>query len=260
MKILGILLIIGGLAGIGYYLFLMFKKKNNKNSNLKSIYELKQSADKLVDIGKGDEYAEYVSLIGKIKNTELVNSPFTKKPVAYCEAMVSIITERKETFKDSIGNDQTKIITKETVIMNSKLGSILQFVDLSTSEAAVLEINCGGCELDVPVTIDEKITPEQFDSLNLNIYIPDNLREEKIIGYKIKEKSIENETEVYVVGEARVSGRCIHICLPKDLKRPFIVTTNKKEIKSSNNINDYIYLIAGGVIFVLGIIFLTLFK
>ena len=250
-----ILLLICGLL-LCLILYPVIKKKNNlvKNTKLTTIAYLIKKFEQMTMLNKGDTYTEYVTLAGKIQNRDLSITPFSKKNVAYFEASASILTERKEKVKDSTGYDQTKIIRTEKTIYSESTGDKLELIDKTTSESVILEINCGGCNIDIPEFMSKEVSKEEFDLYNTDIVIPNDLAGDDILGYKIKEKILENGSNVYVVGEARKSGGKIHICLSRDLKKPFIVTTKPIEnyIKQKKD-NSWIILIIGIVLVLLGI-------
>ena len=263
MKILLIILLIIGGVVVCALLYPYIKKKNNlvKNSNLTTVAKLIQKFEQMTILDQGDTYYEYVSLVGKIKNKEFCITPFTRQNVVFYRAMANIITERTEIIKDTRGFDQTKLIHTEKTIFNEFKGDRLEFVDSSTPESVVLEINCGGCQIDTDRSFEKQISKEEFDSYNLNVTIPENLENSKVLGYKINEQFLENDSDVYVVGEARKSGGKIHICLSRDLKKPFIVSTKKKEEVIENYKDNSLYfLILGIFLIIVGIVLIFIWK
>lgn len=256
MKVLLIiLLIIIGLL-LALVVYPMLKKKQNlvKNTGFTTVAKLLQKFEQMTILDQGDTYSEYVSLIGKVKNAEQVFSPFSNNLVAYAESSANIIVEKKELIKDERGFDQTKIIRVEKTIFNQRVGDRLELTDNSSPESVVLEINSGGCEMDIPLTLEQEVTEDNFKNYNLNINIPDEFLNTKILGYRVKERTLNNDSLVYVVGEARKSGGKIHICLSRNLKKPFIISTKEKEeyIKKYKQ-NSYLYLILGIVCILIGL-------
>ena len=251
-----IILIVVGLI-LSLVIYPIMKKKQNlvKNTDFTTVAKLLQTFEQMTILDKGDTYFEYVSLMGKIKNIDSTITPFSKKLVAYYESIANIIVEKRELVQDERGFSQTKITKIEKTIFNQKNGNRLELVDKSTPESVVLEINSGGCEMDIPLTLEKEVTEDEFKSYNLNIEIPQELMDTKVLGYKIKEKTLDNDSIGYVVGEARKSGGKIHICLSRDLKKPFILSTKAKEefIKKYKQ-NSYLYLVVGFICISIGLV------
>ena len=69
------------------------------------------------------------------------------------------------------------------------------------------------------------------------------------------EETIEENQNLYVIGEAYKVGNKIHIGKPNDSKKPFIVTTkSEEEIVNNSDQNAKLLLIGGIIAIVIGVI------
>lgn len=250
MNIIIALLLIGG--GLGAIFYLKPKTQNNiteiKYMQTKTISELKDMFNQMDSNGLGQDYREFVELKGTAVSSNLVGTPFSNREVVYCESKLAQVTETNEQYRDNNGNLRTRTTKQENTISDEKTSQEISMVDNSTNEPVVLEINGTGCNLDIPKTFD-RFEPKAnlgnyryFNSFSWNRYGSETL------GFKMIEKTIEANQNLYVIGEAFKVGNIIHIGKPQDNKKPFIVTTKSEEdlINSSNQ--KSLFLLIGGLI------------
>lgn len=254
--IIPIILIVIGLVAIFY---LYPKTKNNvteiKYLKTKTVSELEEMFKQMDENGLGNEYREFVELKGKIVSDNLVEAPFSNRKVAYCESKLAQVTEIREQYRDSNGSMRTRIRKHETVISNEKTSQEISLVDNSTNTQIVLELNAIGCELDIPKTFD-RFEPRgnlsryrYFNSFSWNRFGAETL------GFKMTENTIEENQNLYVIGEAFKVGDSIHIGKPQDNKKPFIITTKSEEDLINNSNQKAMFSLIGGIIaIVIGII------
>ena len=257
--LIAIALIAGGLASIFY---IRTKAQSTsmemKFMQTKSIADLKEMFNQMDSNGLGNEYREYVELKGNIVSNELVETPFSNRKVAYCESSLAQVTEQREQYRDSNGNMQTRVNKRANNISNEKSSQEINMKDSSSNESVVLEINGTGCNLDIPKTFD-RFEPKSnlnnyryFNSFSWDRYGAETL------GFKMTEKTINENQSLYVLGEAFRVGDTIHIGKPQDPKKPFIVTTKSEEdFVNKSNQNAKFALIGGIVAIVIGIIFIV---
>lgn len=257
-----IALIVGGLVAIFY----LRKKAQNdvleiKYMQTKSISELNDMFKQMDETGLGNDYREFVELKGNIVSNSPVTTPFSNRQVAYCNSEVTQVTEIKEQYKDSNGHYQTRVNKVETPISNEKSSQDVSIADSSSQEPVVLEINSTGCKLDIPKTFD-RFEPKSnlsnyryFNSFSFDRFGADTL------GFKMTEKTIENNQNLYVIGEAFRMGNTIHIGKPMDSKKPFIVTTKSEEdLINNSNQKSLFFLIGGIAAIIIGLVkFIALF-
>lgn len=254
--IIPILFIVGGLVAIFY---IRPKTKDNvteiKYMQTKTISELNDMFKQMDENGLGDNYREFVELKGTISADNLVETPFSNRKVAYCESIVSQVTESKEQYRDSNGNMRTRVNKHENTISNEKSSQDISIVDNSSNESVVLEINASGCKLDIPKTFDRFEQKgnlgnyRYFNSFSLNRFGAETL------GFKLTEKTINENQNIYAIGEAFKVGNKIHIGKPQDNKKPFIVTTKSEEdLINTSNKNAMIALIGGIIAIVIGVV------
>lgn len=247
--IASILLIAGGLWSIFY---LRPKTKNHvleiKSMQTKSISQLLNIFKQMEENGLGDNYREFVELKGKVKSDKLFETPFSNRQVVYCESNLSQVTENKEQYRDNNGNIRTKTTKHENTISNEKTSEEILLDDGSSDKYVVLEINATGCKLDIPKTFD-RFEPKNnlgnykyFNSFSMSRYNSNTL------GFKMTEKTIEKNKNIYVIGEAFKVGNDIHIGKPNDNKKPFIVTTKSEEDLVNNSNQTAMFALIGGVI------------
>lgn len=251
-----ILLIGGGLVAIFY---IRPKTQNNvtemKYMKTKTISELKEMFNQMDANGLGDNYREFVELKGTVVSDNLVDTPFSDRRVVYCESKLDQVTESREEYRDSNGNIQTRIKKHENTISEEKSSQEICILDNSTNESVVLEINGVGCNLDIPKTFD-RFEPKTnlgnyryFNTFSLNRFGAETL------GFKMTEKTINENQSLYVIGEAFRVGDKIHIGKPQDGKKPFIVTTKSEEdIINKSKQNATFALIGGIIAIILGIV------
>jgi len=237
----------------------MARNKNNliKNMKTKTVAQLLQKFEQMTILDQGDTYSEFVELKGVVKAAEIYKAPFSKTDVAYFQAGATEVTEKTEQVMDNTGHSQTKITKKEKNVYSESKGTKIEFNDGSTPQNIVLEIGCGGCEIDIPTTLSKYEEFDKMDYLNLPFTITLNSYGEKTLGFNLKEKTIMDNTNLYVVGEAFKLNGIIHISCARNSKKPFIITTKSKEEylmkfgKSSN-----LMLIIGIISIIIGIILL----
>lgn len=254
-----ILFIIAGLALIFYVRTkAQDTAREMKFMQTKSISDLKDMFDQMDSNGLGNEYREYVELKGNIVSDNLVETPFSNRSVAYCEATVSQVIEEKKEYTDSNGNRETRIDKREEEISTEKSSQEISIKDGSSDDSVDIELNATGCNLDIPKTFD-RFEPKSnvnnyrfFNSISINRYGAET------IGFKMVEKTISANQNLYVLGEAFKVGNTIHIGKPRDSKKPFVVTTKSEEdfINKSNQ-NARIALIAGVITIAVGVYLLV---
>lgn len=251
-----ILLIGGGLVSIFY---IRPKTKNivteMKFMQTKTISELNDMFNQMNENGLGNDYREFVELKGTIVSDNPVQTPFSNRKVAYCESKVAQVTESREQYRDSNGHIQTRVSKHENTISEEKSSQEISMLDNSSNEPVILEINGTGCKVDIPKTFD-RFEPKgnlgnyrYFSSFSLGRFGAETL------GFKMIEKTINENQSLYVIGEAFRVGNKIHIGKPLDTKKPFIVTTKSEEdMINTSNKNAMFALIGGIIAIVIGII------
>ena len=237
-----ILFIIAGLALIFYVRTkAQDTAREMKFMQTKSISDLKDMFDQMDSNGLGNEYREYVELKGNIVSDNLVETPFSNRSVAYCEATVSQVIEEKKEYTDSNGNRETRIDKREEEISTEKSSQEISIKDGSSDDSV------------------DRFEPKSnvnnyrfFNSISINRYGAET------IGFKMVEKTISANQNLYVLGEAFKVGNTIHIGKPRDSKKPFVVTTKSEEdfINKSNQ-NARIALIAGVITIAVGVYLLV---
>lgn len=260
MNIIIALLLIGG--GLGAIFYLKPKTQNNiteiKYMQTKTISELKDMFNQMDSNGLGQDYREFVELKGTVVSNSLVEAPFSNRKVAYCESKLAQVSEISEQYRDNNGSLRTRTTRRENIISDEKTSQVISMIDSSTNEPVVLEINGAGCDLDIPKTFD-RFEPKSnlggyryFNSFSWNRYGSETL------GFKMTEKSIEPNQNLYVIGEAFKVGDTIHIGKPQENKKPFIVTTKSEEDLINNSNQKSLFLLIGGLIAIavgIGILF-----
>lgn len=258
MNIIVSLILIGG--GLVSALYLRKKAKDSvlemKYMQTKSISDLIDMFNQMDENGLGNDYREFVELKGNIVNNELVETPFSSRKVAYYEAKLSQVVENVSQYRDSNGNLRTKTSNSEIEISNETSSQEIYIKD-SSDKTVTVEINATGCNADIPKTLDKFERKDNlskyryFNSFSFNRYGSDT------IGFKMEEKTINENQNIYVLGEAFKVGNDIHIGKPQDSKKPFIVTTKSEEdfINTSNK-KSISYLIGGIIAIITGIIML----
>ncbi len=254
--IIPIIFIIGGFVAIFY---VRPKTQNNvtemKFLQTKKINELKDMFDQMDSNGLGNDYREFVELKGNVLSTNLKETPFSNRQVAYCKSRLAQVIEIKEQYRDSNGNMRTRVNKQENTISEEKSSQEIELLDGSTNESVVLEINGVGCKLDIPKTFD-RFEPKTnlgnyryFNSFSFNRFGAET------IGFKMTEETIDNNQQLYVIGEAFKVGNKIHIGKPQDSKKPFIVTTKSEEDLINKSNQTAMFTLIGGIIaIVVGIV------
>ena len=248
--IIPLIFIGGGLVAIFY-----FRPKNQGNiqeikyMQTKTISELKEMFSQMDSNGLG------IELKGTIVSDNLVDTPFSNRKVAYCQSELDQVTEVTEQYRDSNGSYRTRTSKNEIPISNEKSSQEISIIDNSTNEPVSVEINATGCKLDIPKTFD-RFEPKNnlrnyryFNTFSFNRFGAETL------GFKMTEKTIDANQNLYVIGEAFKVGDMIHIGKPIDNKKPFIVTTKSEEdLVNSSNKKSLLLLIGGIAAIILGII------
>lgn len=256
MEVLIPLLLIGG--GLVAIFYLRPKTQNNvteiKYMKTKTVAELKEMFDQMDASGLGNDYREFVELKGAIVSDNLVETPFSNRKVPYCESKLIQVTETREQYRDSNGNMQTRVRKHENTISDEKSAQDILLSDNSSNEPVVVEINAVGCNSDIQKSFD-RFEPKvnlsnyrYFNSFSWNKFGAETL------GFKMIEKTIEINQNLYVIGEAFKVGDKIHIGKPQDSKKPFIITTKSEEdLINSSNQKAMFALIGGIIAIVIGI-------
>lgn len=256
--LISLLLVGGGLVSIFY---IRNKITNNvteiKYMNTKKISELQEMFSQMQENGLDTDYREYVELKGTVAPTNVVETPFSNKKVAYCESKLLQVSEVKETRRNSNGEIVDDTRREENTISDEKSAQEITMIDSSSNEEIVLEINASGCKLDIPKTFD-RFEPKN-NLMNYRYFNSFSWRNygSETIGFRMKENTINCNQSLYVIGEAFKVDDKIHIGKPQDSKKPFIVTTKSEEdlINKSKN-NAMIALIGGIIAVVAGIVML----
>ena len=226
-----------------------------KYMKTKTITELRDMFNQMDENGLGNDYREFVELKGTIVSDNLVETPFSNRKVAYCESKLAQVTEVREQYRDSNGDLRTRVTKHENTISEEKTSQEIGIVDNSTKDSVILEINATGCKADIPKTFD-RFEPKSnlnnyryFNSFSWNRFGAETL------GFKMTEKTIEANQNLYVIGEAFKVGDKIHIGKSQDNKKPFIITTKSEEdLVNSTNRQAMIALIGGIIAIVIGLV------
>lgn len=249
------------LIGLGAFaVFYLRPKTQNSVTEMKfmktkTISELKEMFSQMDANGLGNEYREFVELKGTILSDNLVETPFSGRKVPYCESKLIQVTEVREQYRDSNGAMRTRVRKVENTISNEKTSQEISMIDSSTNEPVEVEINGVGCNADIQNSFD-RFEPKNnlrnyryFNSFSWNRFGAETL------GFRMVEKTIEANQNLYVIGEAFKVGDKIHIGKPQDSKKPFIVTTKSEEdLINKSNLNAKIYLFGGIAAIVIGVI------
>lgn len=223
----------------------------------KKISELQDMFAQMDANGLGNEYREFVELKGNIVSDHLVETPFSNRKVAYYDSELKQVTEIREQYRDSNGALRTRNIRKESTISDEKSSQEISLKDDSSKEEVVIELNGTGCNLDIPKTFD-RFEPKNnlngyryFNSFSWNRFGAETL------GFKMIEKTINANQNLYIIGEAFKVGNVLHIGKPQDSKKPFIVTTkSEEELVNSSNKKSTFYLIGGIAAIIIGAVML----
>jgi len=246
--LVSVLFIGGGLVAIFY---IRPKKQNDiteiQYMKTKTIAELRDMFAQMEANGLGGDYREFVELKGTAASDNLVPTPFSNRQVAYCASSLKQVTETTESYRDSNGYLQTRVSKHENVISEENSSQELAMKDSSSEEAVMLEVNAIGCKLDIPKTFD-RFEPKNnlgnygyFHSFSWNRFGAETL------GFKMTEKTVEANQNIYVIGEAFQVGNTIHIGKPQDAKKPFIVTTKSEEDLVNKSNQNALFLLLGGI-------------
>ena len=257
MGVLVPLILIGG--GLFAIFYLRPKTQSNvtemKYMKTKTIAELKDMFAQMEANGLGNDYREFVELKGNVVSDNLVETPFSNRQVPYCESKLVQVTETKEQYRDSNGRTQTRIRKHENTISNEKSSQDISMSDGSSNEAVVVEINGTGCKADIQKSFDRfepKDNMRNYRYFNSRSW---NRLDAETIGFRMEEKTLEINQNLYVIGEAFKVGNQIHIGKPQDNKKPFIVTSKSEEdLINQSNQNAKFYLIGGIVTIIIGVI------
>lgn len=253
--IVSLLLIAGGLASI-FYLRPKFQNDVTEIKYLqtKTIAELEDMFKQMDSNGLGSDYREFVELKGNAIADNLVTTPYSNKQVVYCESELVRVTETTERYRDNDGNLTTRQKRNDTTISSEKSSQQIFMKDNSTSNPVTLEVNATGCKLDIQKTFDRFEPKVNLGKYTFNNVFSMNGLGSDVVGFKMVEKTIEQNQNLYVIGEAFKVGDSIHIGKPRDSKKPFIVTTKSEEdLINKSKQNSIIALIAGIIIIVIGV-------
>lgn len=260
--IIPLIFVVGGLAEIFYF---RPKTQNDiteiKFMQTKTISELTDMFKQMNESGLGNDYREYVELKGTIVSNKLVDTPFSNRKVAYYNSKLSQVTEIREEYRDSNGNYQTRVRKTENPISEEKSSQTILMTDSSSSNPITIEINGVGCKADIPKTFDRFEPKGNLSGYNYFNSFSWNRFGAETLGFKMTEETIDENQNLYVIGEAFKVGDEIHIGKPMDNKKPFIVTTKSEEDFVNNaNQNAKMLLIGGIISIAIGIIsFIYLF-
>ena len=187
----------------------------------------------------------------QVESSILKETPFSKREVAYCESKLIRVSEREEEYRDSDGHYQRRTVTDEDTVSHEKTEQEIQFIDDSSDEPIVLEINAKGCDLDIPETYNRFQTNSNLDDFGFLNSFSIGRSGSRTIGYRMIEKTIEANQNLYVIGEAFKVGNTIHIGKPQDKKKPFIVTTKSEEELINSEKQKSLFCILGGIVLII---------
>lgn len=229
-----------GLVILGYF---YPKTKNNikemTNMETKTISELKE----IFGTDPDNKQREFVEIKGKANAENLLVAPYSKREVVYFECEV----ERE--YRDYESGE-----TKTEHMSTDKCENDIIINDSSSEEFVVVDIT-KKCKLDIPVTYNKYERQGMASDVLDSIISISGLNKDNTLGYKIKERTIDANQDLYVIGEAYLDGEKIHIGKPIDAKKPFIVTTKSEEdfIRKSKR-NSIIQLVVGIGLIIAGVV------
>lgn len=256
MPIINLMLIVGGLVSI---LYLYPKQKRDlleiQYMRTKTVQELVDMFDTMDRDGFGDNYTEFVELKGRVASGGVI-TPFSKRSVAYYESSLSSVNEVERVDYDDKGNRRVRIVREEDLISSDSSSNVISISDMSSHISIDIEINAPGCNLDIPKTWDRLDPNYNFGGYNSrNTFGMRSMSPRgRFLGYRMIEKTIENNSQLYVLGEAFRFGSSIQIGRPKDPKKPFIVSTKSEEtVINEKKMNSNMLLFGGIAAIIIGI-------
>lgn len=256
--LISIVFILGGLVSI-FYLRPRIKSKLLEIQYIKttSIKGLLDNFKSMIDMGLGDSYREYVELKGKIANKG-IETPFSNRMVGYVESAVYSVSEKTEVYYDKDNNRKTRIEKVENLISRDKSSQDIEFYDNSSDEKITLEINAVGCELDINKTFDRFEPKSNLSRYSYFNSMSFSNTDSNHLGYRMEELVIDENQNLYVIGEAYAVGDRIHIGKSLEKDKPFIVSTKSEEdLVNTNKNKEKIALFGGIIAIVIGVVILV---
>lgn len=243
-----ILLIVGGLFAI-VYLWPKFKNKSTeiKYMQTKKISELREAFNQMQQSGLEQSYREYVELKGAAVSDQPIQTPFSNQPAVYCESKLSQVTSERERYQDSEGNWHERTNRRENVISDEKSSQYIYLKDSSGDEKVTIELSASGCSLDIQQTFDRfepRNNLSNYSFFNTFSFSPFG---SETLGFRMTERVIRPNQQMYILGEAFLSGDEIHIGTPTDHGKPFIVTTKSEDDLVNATGRNAVLALAGGI-------------
>ena len=217
--LLGLLLIAGG-AGYAVY---MFKKHGDAALEMQYMQTTPiADAIELVEnmISADPNYRHYVELKGTLHSVAPVNAPFTGREVAYYSNQCYTVSEETRTEKDSNWTTRTRVVNNENEIASEKSSVDIYLKDPSCEHPVYVDLESFGGDVDFQTGCDRFETHNSAWARqnNMGQMLLNNAHGAKFLGYRLKEKLLNHNQPVYVLGEIFRNGERLYVgksCLAK---------------------------------------------
>lgn len=200
--ILGFLLIIGGVL----VPVIIINNTNKKNLEMQYMQttSIKDACDLLESMKDvNDNYRHYVELKGISGNdTELI-APFSNTKCVYYEAEVYTVNEETTIHTDSNGNKKKSTKKVENLISKDISSSLVYLKDSSSSTKIYLDCESFENKLELKKSCDrisDNFSGVNNNDMNINNFNYNN-NGTRFIGYRLVERIIPLNTQLYVLGE-----------------------------------------------------------
>lgn len=241
--LIGIILIIGGLFSV-FYLRpkAMSKILEMQFLQTKTVKELLESFENMKLSGLENSYKEFVELKGHIVGTG-IKTPFSERMVAYYKSKLLRVNEIRDQERDDKGNIKNTVRKQETLISDETSNHYIEFKDNSCDETIIIDINDPNCKFDLVKTFDRFeydnnisrysyfSSPSFFsrrNSYNNNLGVHP-------LGYRMEEKTLDINQNLYILGGAYYNAGKLHIGKPIENGKPFLVSYKSEEELINHN-------------------------
>ena len=192
-------------------------------------------------------YREYAEVKGIAVTDNPPKTPYAETPVVYYQAELYQVYEEMETYEDSDGKRQQRMVRRESQMSSQKSPGPIVLKDATSDEKAYVDLLEYGMQLDTVKSLDKFEPSTNMKQYGFFSQLTFGNMGSRTLGFRMVEYVIPLNHPLYVLGEAYWENNRLNITKPADPKRPYIVSTRSEADLIQGNKNSANMALYGGI-------------
>jgi hypothetical protein len=200
-------------------------------------------------------YREYVEVKGIAVADNPHKTPYSETSVVYYDAQLYQVYEEMQTYEDSDGKRQQRMVRTESQMSTQKSPGPIIIKDATGEDRAYVDLLEFGMQLDTVKSLDKFEPSNNMKQYGFFSQFTFGNMGARTLGFRMVENIIPINHPLYALGEAYLENDQLKITKPADPKRPFILSTRSEEdLIHSNKSSANMSLYGGIALAVVGVI------